>query len=370
MWSIDWVSIRQQHEASDIVGKNVCVWLDGQTGAVISEGVGYLSHEGSFSTSVQLRARNGLVEWSGNPSRWGRPDNVFGLTRMKDAVALINRHLAAYGLPAFDCGPIIRAVNARRSQVEGAAVRLTNPGATLTRVDLCRNMVTGSASSRDVFLRAASAAVYRGQSGTPRPGSVTWGTARNTKIKMYDKAAELRAHTKRLPAGTATMDAAELSIRAREIEANDYRRQLADWCDDVGLVRQEIGFGRQALRSLGLREYVEWSDARAASLAAERMDAMKIGCTTGLQDAYAQFLAAGHTPRQAATLSGIVSRWYMGEDVSQGVSRATWYRYATTVSAVLGLDLRSKPDVSVLSARVRTVELSAAVPPVWYRHAA
>lgn len=370
MWSIDWVSVRQQHQASDIVGKNLCVWFDGQTGAVISEGVGFLSHEGSFSTSVQLRASGGMVEWSGNPSRWGRPDNVWGYTRMSEAMALINRHVESYGLPPFTVTPMPTTANGRRLQREGSSVALSAPGAVLTRVDLCRNMMTGSPGDRDAYLRAASAAVYRGKAGVSYPGSVSWGSSRNIKLKMYDKAAEMKAHTKRLPLGTGTMTDELMAARLRDMEGNDYRAKLSEWCDSVGLVRQEVGFGRQSLRSLGLREYGEWRDMHAAQLAADKVDAMKIGCTAGLSDSYGQFIEAGYSPRKAATLSGIVSRWYMHDDVSQGVSRATFYRYARDVSQVLGIDLRSVPDVAMLSARVRTVTLQPASPPSWYRHAA
>jgi len=369
-WSVDWVSIRQHHQGVENKGENLCLWLDGTTGAVLSEGVGYLSHKGSFSTAVSLRASGGVVEWSGNPSRWGRADNLFGFTTLRDCLhKVINPHLEAYGLPPFSYdlrpGPA-RQLTSPAAQ-DGA---LDHSGAVITRVDLCRNLVTGSARARDAYLRAASCAVYRGKSGEPRQGSVTFGSRRNRLLKYYDKAAELRAHMPRLGPPPANFTLEVRRERSAIMDGIEYRKRLADWCDDVGLVRQEVQLGRQALAKLALRELGDWSDYRATQVVAEMVDSMKIGCSVDMQDAYAAFLAAGFTPRRAAVLSGVVSSWYMGHDPAQGVSRATWYRYCSEVARVMGIDLRTKPDVAVLTARVQSVELSPAVPPSWYRHAA
>lgn len=367
-WMIDWVSISQQHQASDIVGKNVCIWLDPVTGERISEGVGYLSHEGSFSTSVSIRAYNGFVEWSGNPSRWGRADNVFGYRRMADCLQVINAHLLDYGLPPFTMavGPDF---NHRRLAVERQGVRLANAGAVFTRVDLCRNFSTGSESNLRTYLRAASAAVYRGKPAQSYSGGCSWGTARNSKITFYDKGAEILSHMPSYPDRGLQTSLDPLAFElSDEVE---YRKRLANWCTKIGLCRKEIKLGRQQLRAQGLRSLAEWDDHRAFEIADKRISAMNIGVSSGLDNAFKQFVESGFTDRQAATLSGIVSRWYMGEPTDLGVSRATWYRYAKNIKAVLGLDLNAKPDVAVLTAQVRTIELQPiSEPPFWYRHAA
>lgn len=368
MWSIDWVSIRQYHQDIDNTGENICRWFDGYSGALLSEGVGYLSHKGSFSTAVSLRASGGVVEWSGNPSRWGRPDNVFGYRRMRDCVDLINGQLAEYSLPPFTVDT--RRASDRRLTAPGADLVLDHSGAVLTRVDLCRNMATGSARARDAYLRAASCAVYRGKSGESRPGSVTWGSRRNSLIKFYDKSAELIANMPRLGKPPMNFTAAVRRERDAIMESIEYRKRLAAWCDDVGLIRQEVQFGRQALRAQVLRELGDWSEYRAFELAAQRVDAMKVGCSVDMRNSFDAFIDAGFTARRAAVLSGVVSAWYMGHDPAQGVSRATWYRYRADVASVLGLDLTQRPDVAVLTARVQSVDLSPAVPPAWYRYPA
>ena len=351
---IDWVNIHQQHQDADLVGKNVCMWIDPNEGTILSEGVGFLSHEGSYSTSVMVRCQNGLVEWRGNPSRWGRPDNVFGYTSLRDCLEkVINPHLAYYNLPPFSID-VAPSFNDRRLSREGASPTLVDVGAVLTRVDVCRNMSTGSPDALRAYLRAAGAAVYRGKSpSTSYDGSVAWGSARHSRIKFYDKGAELLAHTKR----GNSLESADL---------REYREKLASWCYNHGVLRQEITFGRQYLRSAGLRSLTEWSDYRAFDLFVERVDSMSVGCTAPIKDSLSQFLAAGYTERQAATLSGIVSRWYMGESVTAGCSKATFYRYRSSIKSVLGIDVKASPDISILTARVQSVTLRPVSPPSWY----
>lgn len=352
---IDWVSIRQRHENRATVGNNVCIWIDPNEGTVLSEGVGFLSHSGSFSTSVMIRCHNGLVEWSGNPSRWGRKDNLFGLTSMRDCLdKVINPHLAYYGLPPFSF-ELDSTLNSRRHSREGLTAKLVDSGAVLTRVDVCRNMSTGGPAALSAYLRAASAAVYRGKSpSSSYDGSVAWGQARHNRLKFYDKASEIRAHNRK----GVGVDSAEL---------REYREKVADFCYTNGILRQELTFGRQYLRSAGLRSLSEWSDNRAFALFIEKVDAMTIGCTASLKDSLQQFVDAGFTVRQSATLSGIVSRWYMGESVTAGCSRATFYRYRAAIKEVLGIDVSSKPDIAVLTARVQHIELMPVAIPDWYQ---
>lgn len=347
---IDWVSIYQQHPESATCGKNVCVWLDPHTGERISENVGFMSHEGSFSTSVSVRAHAGRVEWSGNPSRWGRRDNVWGLTSLRACLAVINSHMDQLGLPHFTMDT--SDFNARRRQRETSSVSIDTNGAVLTRVDITRNVSCGDASGLRAYVRAASAAVYRGKrAGAVHETSIKWGSARNTQIAFYEKGAEVYAHTSK-------------------DDDPIYRHRLARWLTDNGILRQEVRFGRQALRTMGLRHIGEWYDDRAFEAARQRIDSLQIGCSTGLDMTFDVFVNAGESQRTATALSGVVSRWYMGEDLRATMTKTTWYRNRQKIRTVMGLDIANPPDVSVLNTRVRSVELSPCSPPDWYVHAA
>lgn len=347
MWFYDWLTIRQQHYDVDIVGKNVCIWVDPSDGTVISEGVGYLSHEGSYSTAVQIRSYGGLVEWSGNPSRWNRPDNLFGFTTLEECVSLVNQHLAVYGLPPFTKGGNVQH---RRNQIESDDVSLANVGAVITRIDVTRNVSCGDRSGLDSYIRAASSAVYRGGNPAIHPGSVAWGTARNTRIKMYDKGSEILAHNKKL----------------LEPSVVEYRKRLSEWCYNNGILRQEITFGRQSLRNLGLRSLDEFEDHRCFEYALERLSMINIGCTTGLSNTFDQFIDCGFSKTKAARLSGIVSQWYMGESPKKLMSSSAYYRARADIKSVVGVDIGAQANIDVLSTRVRDVQLSEIEPPHWY----
>jgi hypothetical protein len=361
-WNIDWITIRQVHSDSATVGKNLCVWLDPATGERLTETVGRLSHEGSFSTSVSIRAYKGVVEWSGNPSRWGRPDNVWGYSTLDQAMTVVNGHMRALGLPEFSASAV--ALRDRRSQLDNGWL---TTGASLTRVDLAWNFFAGDAKSLSAYIRAASSATYRGKPSKASATGCSWGQAKTTTLVCYDKGQELAAHTRKPPKQKGMKPT---PVEEEAIKAWHYRQRLAEWSREHGLGRWEIRLGRNTLRQLGLRSLDEWSDAAAREYCEKRRNDVRVGAMTGLDRAFEAFVAAEYTERQASTLSGLVARWYMGEDVQQGLSRATFYRHHAAIKAVMGIDLRSKPDVAVLNTKVREVTLTPAVPPSWYRHAA
>ncbi|EGJ5261784.1 Replication-associated protein G2P, partial [Salmonella enterica subsp. enterica serovar Typhimurium] len=58
-------------------------------------------HEGSFSDVVSIRIRDSVLTMSGNPSRWGKLDNVFGCASIDECFTVFNRILCSLGLPPF-----------------------------------------------------------------------------------------------------------------------------------------------------------------------------------------------------------------------------------------------------------------------------
>lgn len=58
-----------------------------------------ITHEGSYETGIQIRCDGLKVELSGNVSRFGRSDNLFGLS-VPDCVEKASTIVQALGLPA------------------------------------------------------------------------------------------------------------------------------------------------------------------------------------------------------------------------------------------------------------------------------
>lgn len=59
-----------------------------------------MEHEGSYDTKISIRCDGRRVELSGNVGRFGRTDNLFGLSVL-ETVARANEILEALGLPPF-----------------------------------------------------------------------------------------------------------------------------------------------------------------------------------------------------------------------------------------------------------------------------
>jgi hypothetical protein len=150
MCYVDWLAVYQEHaESLPIRASTVILYIDPATGEVTGRAVKGYQHEGSFDTAVRVRCDGRKVEVSGNPSRYGRPDNVFGFLSVLDALEVYNRILRELGLPEFssDDRPYIAPREFQRS--EGFAY----DGAILTRVDFAANYSTGSLKDSRLFMR-------------------------------------------------------------------------------------------------------------------------------------------------------------------------------------------------------------------------
>lgn len=79
----------------------------------------------------------------GNPSRWQRMDNLFGLTTLDECVEIYNHVLAQYDLPPF-------TKNTRlfpRQTPDGKSTSLVGDGAEITSIDWTRNLSVGKAEN-------------------------------------------------------------------------------------------------------------------------------------------------------------------------------------------------------------------------------
>lgn len=84
-----------------LVGTHVIERLDLETGEALPPSVNQKFLEGSFSTKLTIRCDGNRVRVEGNPSRWQRMDNLFGLTSLDEPVEIYNHVLGKYDLPPF-----------------------------------------------------------------------------------------------------------------------------------------------------------------------------------------------------------------------------------------------------------------------------
>lgn len=161
-----------------------------------------LQVKASHETTVQLRCDGDIVELSGNLGRLGRPDNVLGA-------------------PVHHCLAIAKAVCAHH-----AGIDLTGAAIKLSRVDVTTMLQAHTPDRRDFVLRAlAPRRVGRYLRATRHAsGALTWASNR-LRVTVYDKAAELRCHAKRVEPNPELLAELELAGTLR-LEAQLRYRHL------------------------------------------------------------------------------------------------------------------------------------------------
>lgn len=273
MFFCDWLNVWQQFptgEYPDYLGGRVisiegqCAFdrrqvIDGDTGEIKdawavsgSDDIEYSTakfdqHRGSFETTIMIRMVNGRLEVRGNPSAYGRLDNLFGVS-VDDGIAIYNMILEGLGLPQFTQGEVMDVwlQNEQTWQKEYT-------GAHLTRVDLTVNQAVGMGRVRDYNKWLAGQKLARSSPDDEALEKFArWDFATvytsNSKYwinsKHYDKAEALEELTlpeylKKLRKSAREGRIDKKEVRTLYKEAEDYLGKLAEWCAEVGVVRSE-----------------------------------------------------------------------------------------------------------------------------------
>jgi hypothetical protein len=350
--SVDWLTVRQYHAKAPLLGDSLLLFVGLEEGEIRSQAVRGLQHRGSHDSSLQVRSDGRLVEVSGNPSKWGRFDNLYGHATVQDCIEVFNAVLRQLGLPEFTDDDRTRLAPHQYAKSDEVAPN----GCTITRVDLCRNWQAGSPQAARSVVAALGSVVRMGKPGWVSPDgcTVAWGIgSRYVYTKYYLKGPELLKHPGSDP---------------------DYSARLAAWCDTVGIVRQEVSLKSMQLKRNGLDRPARWSRA----VMQEQLDAYSPHRDAGqgrcsFQDLYQTLVESG-VPRSRARaaqnalyayLAGQVFEW---RGPNANISRSAFYRLKSDL-AVAGVDPAAPLNVATLPVRVREVSLSPAEVPDWYRWA-
>lgn len=328
----DWVSIYQRHtHPVKKFSKGAILTID-EHGEVVSMVLKRDRFEGSHESAVMLRSDGETVEFSGNVSKFNRKDNVFGYT-FESCLRKINKICEQAGLPHFTAG------DRYLSNVNGnPGIRWT--GAKVTRLDITENFGTGSVENASHFMRFLQGQqASRLKTGTyGDEETVDYGRgSRHLYFKLYNKAKEIRRHAAKLKC------------------ADDlYLGKLADWCDEVGLVRAELTLKARKLRDLGCDYLGGFNMALIEQEFAAKCD------TFTRADAEIEEL-----PKLPSSVLGTLRMWENGDDVAGKLSRATFYRHRAALLP-FGTDISIKSSVARLKMRTRVIKLGPVAVPSWY----
>lgn len=360
---IDWLSVWQDHPECPVWGSTRRFEFDLETGELQSEVVRGRQVEGSWQSGLHVRSTGSRVEVSGNPSRFGRLDNLFGLTTFDACLEVYNELLRGIGLlPVFELQCLARTVGAYGGE-------LVRKGPVISQVHVTRNLMCGAGGDLP-FLDWMSAQSF---------GRLPYQRSHDTTVKaghtsrrlheFYCKGQEIREHALKW------RRARSAEKRLVKDEAVEYLEALSYWCIEKGTVRDEVKLGRKWLPESGYRYPENWRDDTAERLHRENgeVSTMNAGAMSNYGVEVRQKLVeAGYSERLGCLMANAVSGWLSGQVWDHGLSRPSRFRYLKALREVCGLDLRRPCNVRALATAIKprvleAREMDVADLPSWYR---
>lgn len=340
---VDWLSISEKHPAGGLPvwGEDCLLKYDLATGETLAKWITGYQHPGSYDSSLRVRCDGSRVEVSGNPSRWNRPDNVWGFETVQEAAVVYDRVLESLGLPPFDHegGEVVRRT------ASGLGIAL---GARISRVDLACNYSLGEAADVSWWLRWLSSYCWRGRPGEVYPKTklaetAAWYGSKRVVVKWYNKAAEMRAH------GSGA-------------------KEVMQYLEMNSAVRYEIELMSRELTERGLWRLGAWDRVMMSELMCEYdwTERMQIGEFT-MDKIEKRLIESGVSVRTAHAVQGTVMLWQSGYDIRALMSQATWYRHRSLVLKYLGIDISQAMNVDRLPLKCRVVKPAPLSIPDWYQ---
>ncbi|RYY72944.1 MAG: Replication-associated protein G2P, partial [Gammaproteobacteria bacterium] len=244
----DWLTIYQDFDFMlPLIGDRAHIVIDTDSGEALTTTQPTVKHQGSFSTSINIRISGNRLTVQGNPSRINRMENLFGFTTIDQCVECYNVILRGLGLPAFTkCTKTWLA-----SGKDGEKVRTVSDGAVFTEIHITSNKCVGQ-NCEDDYLRGISTLPYRNSIPRLHTNAKTcdWLSKAGKGgaliyPSVYNKAFELTLHT--LPKIKRQFGTDSNEIR--------YLWNVINHCQFYGVVRFEQKLKSAYLRRENLNHY-------------------------------------------------------------------------------------------------------------------
>jgi hypothetical protein len=340
---IDWLTIRQSHQnlpASLESMSDGCVMVFDSDGSVERTTLKRMEVSGSYDSKCYVRCDGSTVEFTGNPARWGRMDNVFGYS-FGQSLQIVNQIVSGLGLPPFTAGDDFETINKA-----GEVVKVWT-GATISRIDLTQNYLTGSPDDANHFLRWLAGQKLKSKKTNFYGDHSTVDFGRGSKrsyFKVYNKGYELLKHS------TTVTDVSTI----QKADRADSIEQIANWCQQHGMVRAELELKSKALH-----------DLRCYYLGELNMNVIE----HEFKKHSSVFERANAEIDSMAELDGkalaVYRMWQAGDDLKVKLSKSALYRHRALLLPH-GIDIMIPSNVIRFEPKTRVIALSAAVPPDWY----
>ncbi|WNO11422.1 phage/plasmid replication protein [Teredinibacter sp. KSP-S5-2] len=358
MWFIDKLNVQQEYDFRlPIVGEHGVLRYDLATGEAISDSPKSLKLEGSYSSMITIRSNGSKISIQGNPSRFNRTENVFGFTSFDDCVAVYNSILLRLDLPV-----LTKATSFDYLQGEdGTRAKLVSDGAMFDHIDFTRNFSVGKGAER-AFIKALSGhRIGKGQEPYLYPNGMTVDWYKGSDLhykKVYCKSCDLIKHQKK-------------RLKKADDDQFEYYRKLINWCNDLGLLREEHSFKQTFLRRkklcfYGLTKESDFSEfLRDVEGVIKRFTVMN----TQYESVSDQLLSNNVVKSQQAANATqcVYLKWLHGDDLNLG--RSQYYEHRRRLLS-LGVDISMPRDITKMPLSIRSndlIDIKSVAIPDWYR---
>ncbi|WP_404995478.1 hypothetical protein [Cupriavidus pauculus] len=336
----------------------------------------FAQQRGSYETNLMVRMVAGKLEVRGNPSAYGRLDNLFGVG-IDDGIAIYNEVLEQLGLPTFTEGEVRTNYHAKRGDGRGGPM-VTYSGAHITRVDVTQNYAVGMGNVAHYHRWLAQQKVSRsGPNDADLEKFASWNydtvyTSTSKywiNVKHYDKGEALMQRSlpeylKRLKAAARDGRIAKGDVRPLYQEAEDYLEKLALWCAEIGVTR-----GEWSMRN---RWFVQHQGA-GFWMPGETEGKLWDVVGAEMEKISKRAVVYQDESRDSLTLRerGALDAWRRGENLRESLSNGTFYRLRSSILEKTGHDIAARPlvkqsaDYRPVFFQVRALSLKDA--PIWYQ---
>lgn len=363
----DWLSCHQDFDRLlPVVSDRLEVYLDTASGDILHQRQPAVMVEGSHDTRVQIRVAGARLSFSGNPSRWGRQDNLFGFTSLDDCFEVVNRAVAVVFSGCEWQPRFTRSTKVWMGRGDNA--QMVGDGVKITRLDVTTNIETGKGNEY-AYQRALSNLPYR--NSIPQffsNGCTThWKTKSGKKSRLIDAKTYLKA------------EEIELHLLPRVIRKHGkgsseagYVERLINFCRERGTVRFEQSLRAEFLAREGLNFWGRFDEQRLVPIHTEFLNLdEKLKVTAMDIETIADRLIAENICKSTQSANATASyaiRWMHGETFDRGKSQVRTNRARLRA---IGMDIYQKCDLTrhspVFVTKVRQVNVRPLSVPSFYQ---
>ena len=366
---IDKLCVTQDHTPSHddvlpFVAQHRYIKVDLQTG-LETEHYDNLKMEGSYSSSLMIKCNGYEVSVYGNPSRWQRIDNLFGLKTFDECIAVYNQILTGLGLPVFTkCTTF-----AFKQSLSGNKNIKKYNGAIIKHVDFTRNLCVGQGREKTYLKGLSTQSVGRSVPAFLYPDECTveWYGAHMQKmtgstyryIKVYVKTSDLLRNQKK-------------NLKGATMEDHEYFDQLINFTAQNGVIREEHSFKREYLSRHDLCAYglvKEEQFKEELQIIANIRKRLEVN-NMELENIVEQLIENGicKSRLSANATENYYTKWLYGRYIDK--TERQYYTHKKRL-LLLGIDISIKLDISRAPLRLKNcevIEVQSLAAPSWYRH--